>query len=1035
MRTQFVAFIAQLIFLLPFTASFAKAQKLPQDLPQGSFATPKTGVKWRFWIEDAAVDLDILRSDISEMSRVGASGFQFLCFQDYGGPVLIDPTEVAFGSDRFVNVTAVAIEAAIANNLTIDFTTGPAQGAGVPVFPDDVDMDGMNTELVFGSHFLEAGEHFDGPLPAPTILPFRNNLGSPVTGVNVTTMKLIGVIGASLAPGSNTSANRDSLDFNSVVDLTPQVQGSVDDSTASISWTPSFNGTSVLLAYFSRRNGFPEARGGFNGPEPDKPGSWGSFVVDHFSPSGANITAQFIDSNILAREDIGALLKQPGVGQYMWEDSMEFVAQVFWTAALPERFLERHGYNTSLALPVLHSLRPSIQSQVPNQTFDYGDSIDSNKFTNDYADTLTSLYIDYMTAVSTWARSVGLTYSNQPAYNFHLDTAASAAIPDTPEIESLGVPLIDEARQLSGGVHLGNRTIFSSETAARPGEAYAIRMIEILEDAKTQYAGSVNVVMLHGLAHSSDYPNTTWPGFTTFQYRFAEMHGPRMPAWDYYREYLDFLARTQHVLQQGVAKVDLAVYRKGYDITTDQPFQGTSLIEAGYTYEYVSPENFKLPGVSVVDGRLAPSGPAYKAFVLSRISNITVDAAQTLVEYADSGLPIVFVGSTPDDIPGFEIGDEQKSKVQNLMDELVGKPTVKIVDNEEDVASALAGMGVSPAASANPESPNLYTIVRQVEDESGSGMTAHYYLFNSNVSTSGSVTGPINFTLTLNPGFKGTPFTLDPWTGEVNPVAVYTVDDDGVISIPSVSLAPAQTALFTVTTLSSLEGVDVPSSHLTGVDADVSVVGFSDTAELRSFEDGEKQISFSNGSSQTVSFSLKGETTRELDGWELNITAWTPPADITVNQTHSLLVPLTPINLTQGLLPWDQLEVEGVNMTNISGVGTYVTSFEWDHTEDDGVGVQLDFGEVFHTVKAWLNGVQIPTADPTNPVVDISALVKQGTNTLRVDTASTFTNAINALGLEVISLGVPHSEDVDNQHYGLIAPVTLVPYGRVNITL
>ncbi|KAK7472301.1 hypothetical protein VKT23_000421 [Stygiomarasmius scandens] len=1019
----------QLTTFLLLATGLAQAQ----ILPRGSFASPKTGAKWRYWIEDAAVDLDVMRSDIFEMAHVGSSGFELLCFQHYGGHVVLDPAQVAFGSDRFVTVTAAAVEAAMSNNLTIDFTMGPSQGAGVPVFPDDVDMEGMNTELVFGSHFIEPGGSFDGPLPSPTLVPFVGPQGGTLQGANITSMNLVGVIGASLAPASNTSAERVSLDFDSIVDLTDQVQGSADDNTTSISWTPpSDNTTNVLLAYYSRRNGFPEAEGGFNGPERDKPGSWGSFVVDHFSPKGANITASFIQSNLLAREDIGAMLRQPGVGQYMWEDSMEFAAQVFWTESFAERFLERHGYNVSLTLPVLHSLSATIRSPEPSQVFDYGESIDWSKFTNDYSDTLTSLYIDYMSALSNWSHSVGMTFSNQPAYNFHLDTAASAAIPDTPEIESLGLPTIDEARQLSGGVHLGNHSIFSSETGARPGEAYAIRMIEILEDAKMQYAGGVNVVMLHGFAYSGDYPNTTWPGFTTFEYAFADMHGPRMPAWDHYREYLDFLSRTQYVLQQGVSKVDLAIYRKDYDITGEQPFQGTSLIQAGYTYEYISPENFKLPGAQVVDGRLAADGPAYKAFVLSRIQNITVDAAESLVQFADSGLPVIFVGSVPDDIPGYEVGDTQKSRVEELMNELVGKPSVVMVDNEEDVSGALKGMNVTPAVSINPESPNLYSIMREVQDE----QTAHFYLFNSNKSTSTSVTGPINnFTLTLNPGFKGTPFMLDPWTGVVSPVLVYTVDDDGVISIPSVSLAPAQTALFTVTTQSTFEGVTAPTNHLTSTDAGVEVIASSSSnGELRSFQEGPKQIVFSNGSSQTVNFSLQGKTQMELDGWQLNITAWMPPTDISQNKSQSLLVPLPPINLTDGLVPWDQLQVEGVDMKNISGVGTYVTSFEWDSADD--VGVQLDFGEVFHTLKAWLNGVQIPTADPTNPVVDISELVKEGGNELRVDTASTLLNAINALGPEVISLGQPRqATSPENQHYGLMAPVTLIPYGRVNISL
>ena len=130
----------------------------------------------------------------------------------------------------------------------------------------------------------------------------------------------------------------------------------------------------------------------------------------------------------------------------------------------------------------------------------------------------TSLYIDYMLSFNDWAESIGLQYSNQPGYDFQLDVAASAAIPTVPEIESLGLPLIDEARQLSGGVHLGNRSIFSSETGARPTLAMALTMAQLLEDSKAQFAGHVNLLMLHGYSYSGSYPETTWPGICTFAF-------------------------------------------------------------------------------------------------------------------------------------------------------------------------------------------------------------------------------------------------------------------------------------------------------------------------------------------------------------------------------------------------------------------------------------------------------------------------------------------------------------------------------------
>jgi hypothetical protein len=131
--------------------------------------------------------------------------------------------------------------------------------------------------------------------------------------------------------------------------------------------------------------------------------------------------------------------------------------------------------------------------------------------------------MDYMTTFRDWSHTIGFQFSNQPAYNFNLDVAASAAIPDAPEIESLGVPTIDQARQLTGGVHLGKHTIFSSETGARFGASYALRMSELLVDALTQYSGGVNMVVLHGFSYSGTYPNTTYVAI--FISSFLRMNG------------------------------------------------------------------------------------------------------------------------------------------------------------------------------------------------------------------------------------------------------------------------------------------------------------------------------------------------------------------------------------------------------------------------------------------------------------------------------------------------------------------------------
>ncbi|KAJ3710725.1 hypothetical protein C8R42DRAFT_690697, partial [Lentinula raphanica] len=779
-----------------------------------------------------------------------------------------------------------------------------------------------------GSHFLAAGETFDGPIPQPETFPLLR-FDDTIASANTSRLQLVGLIGAQVTDGANTSSTRVSLDFNTIQDLTSQVK--VSGNSTTVSWTP-----------FS------------NGPNP---GSWGSWAIDHFSPKG------------------------------MWEDSMEYQAQ-------------RHGYEVNVTLPVLHTL-PSNAQMTPNQTFDYGTTFNWDKFTEDYQDTLTSLYLDYMNGFSEWSHSIGMSYSNQSAYNLRLDTAASAAIPAAPEIESFGVPTIDRARQLSGGVHLGNRTIFSSELGARVYEANSIRMVELLQDANTQYAGGVNVVMLHGFPYSGYYPNTTWPGFTTVGYVFADMHGPRMPAWDHYKDYLVYLARTQYALQAGVVKVDIGIYRKGYDIDfTSPPYAGTSqLISSGYTYEYVSPENLNLPGVTVSNSRLAPYGPAYKAFILGRQQNITIDAARRLV----------------DDIPGYEIGNASiiMLQVQFSMSQLTAEPTVVVVDDEDGVPSTLVSLGVLPVVSSEPWSLTLFSVVLQTNDKSGT-KTAFFFLFNQGNSA-------INTTLTLDPAFTGSPFALDPWTRL------------RAISIPAVSLASNQTALFAVTSGTSFEGVPVPDVHITSAEHGVTAVvsntytSSSRHLQLRSLEPGSKQIITRAGERKIADFSLKGESSRVLSGWRLNITAWTTPEDL--SEPQSVLVRHSPIDLTEGLVPWNQID----GLANVSGVGTYVTFFEWAHAKDGAVGLLLDFGEIFHTVRAWLNGRQITTADPAHPVVDISDLVVYGSNTKWIDAARTLLNAINAVP-EVEMLGQRRLSILltlpESQQNGLISNVTFVPYAR-----
>ena len=68
------------------------------------------------------------------------------------------------------------------------------------------------------------------------------------------------------------------------------------------------------------------------------------------------------------------------------------------------------------------------------------------------------------------------------------------------------------------------------------------------------------MIVIHGFPTVTPYFNTTWPGYTTFDYMFTDMWNSIQPAWQHMSDYLNYVGRNQFILQQGSATVDLAFY-------------------------------------------------------------------------------------------------------------------------------------------------------------------------------------------------------------------------------------------------------------------------------------------------------------------------------------------------------------------------------------------------------------------------------------------------------------------------------------------
>ncbi|KAJ9653016.1 hypothetical protein H2198_007763 [Neophaeococcomyces mojaviensis] len=922
-----------------------------------TFADPPARVRprFRYWVPDASVDLETLQQDIVSASSVGAGGVELLGIYDYGFfgvPTPIpDWDTYAWGTPAWQAVLKRALQTHKDHNLSMDFAIGPSYGQGVPVEPDS---QGLAWDIKFFNATITPGNGFTGVIPgwgtgqligltsaAVTSVVHYNVTApsNPLTGAPAT---IVGKVNYTLASSSlkdHTAALSSNGEANLVNDLFPTGSG--------IEQYRLF-ATYIYHSY---------TRATAAGPNPQNFIQNGSFAVDHFSATGAQTTTDFWDQYLLFN-DTTALLKE--VGNFAWEDSTEINSLLYWTPALPQTFEDQHGYDIIPYIPVLlngnnvNDVVALLYEPTGPPEFFWLDESDSGfSHIDDYRSTLGSLYAEYLGALKSWSNQrLGLNFSAQVGYNMPMDVLAQVPDVDAPELESLGFQrIIDNYRQYVGPANLAGKRVISDEVGAVQGGVYQLTMPELLWDIKRAFAAGVNQMVIHGLPYSGNFSNTTWPSFTTFSYLFAEMHGPHQPAWRHYSNSLNFIGRSQSILQSGVPKRDLAIYQKDSKsgLTTPKYFSD-DLVRAGYAYEYLSPDNFALPEVHVADGSLSPNGPAYKAMLLRGNDSMTLFGAQKLVEYAQAGLPIIVQGGIPTKVIGSNANE--KSEIPKVLGSLTALPSIHQISWTDSVAEALQKVNVQPRALLGSGMNSIYTNWRR-DAEAG---TDYIYVYSDNTANAGTITFQS----------KGTPYYFDAWTGNVSAIANYTRTSDGRTSI-YINLAGNQTTIVGFTE-SQISGIRLPSS-----------------------------------TSSPAKCQPTTTTTQTLTNWNLTITEFAPPTDLlnvqgTIYKNHSFT------SLSSPLQSWSSISS---SMTNVSGIGTYTTTFTLTSASSSGAFVDFT-SPIYHTIHASVNNRPLPPLDLAHARADITEYLNPvgQVNLLTVEVATPLYNELRPIWYQLRTVGV-----------------------------
>lgn len=1036
MKMRFRKLMAWLLALCLLAGGSAFATAIPETPDGATFAeqfkdieTTGVGGMVRWWLPGSNLDQAELAREVYALKEAGFAGAEVVYHKVYDGG-----NGDGWMSEQWIESCLTILNAAKECGLQIDFMmTGG--NLSIPVddpsatLATDRQLSKQITEVV-----LEPG--YDGSAMAVEI-------GIPEANAQVYMGKLISISAAkvlSVAEDGMVTLDIDSvignytamdesdtrfakeetrLDAFTAEDLTVEIAFPANDTDAAITYN--------VFALWQ----VPTA------------GQFGTmYYIDHLSPEGANAILAYYDAAIAEHPELGELLSE--VGGCLFGDSLELTNTGEWSYTMLEEFYDQYGYDCAPYLISLFNTArrgfgfPGMQDDTVQLVYDFADG-KGDAFRNSYYATVTDLYIKNHVAIfEAWAQQYGMHYRGQSTYNYYaFNSEASLDIPVT-ETESLHFKdYTTPYRAQAGSAHVGNGTgIYSSEVGEEMNRAYMQTWQEELWHMNRLFIAGVNNIIHHGFAYATNLedPNETWPGYLGM-FSCGNDLKTFFPSFAYLNDYNDYTARVSFLLRQGHADVDLAVFNYEWNLqgeNTSNLYGDDGLIDSlGYNFDIIQPAFFDLEGAVVEDGVLFPESASYKAILFDNETSLPLATAQKLAEYAQTGLPMVFVGGLPTvvgEYTGTADGDEAaQAAFDEAMAALAASDCVRIADAYAQVPELLGELGVFPDAAYDAN--RIMTAHRAVENAD------YYFISNQTALVDWETRWQNEEGVEADITFQGNgkPYELNLWTGDITPIAEYAVNEDGSITL-HVTLAANDSRAFAIAEDGWYTGEAVDDLSAIIGDADF-VYGADGALTLRATSAGDYAASLSDGSSFEATVEAVPEA-QVLENWHLQFINHAPVADeVTYWNTVQETVYDADIGAPVSFNALDDLE----GCENMSGVGIYTTTIAWDSSTASGA--YLDLGTVKDLYRLYVNDTEVPGANPLDPRFDIGAYLVDGENTLRVEAASNLYNAV--VGVRGYSVTMPSSfggnamemlpDELSNLQFGLLGQVVLTPYCDVAV--
>jgi hypothetical protein len=665
-----------------------------EPLDAERFAAPETddrpGVRW-WWQSPVPVE-ELTR----QLNAIADAGF---------GEVEIAFSPGFWGDERQRHALGTVLTEAERIGVGVAMTLGASWPIKTPNTTTGTEFAAQ--ELQYGSVKLSSGESGPVRLPAPF-----DDLESkrPSKLERVTAARIVQwndqptIVKAEDATGSRTFIHpplaSTVLDAESLVDLTPQVVEST------IQWAP-HDGDWVIFAFWMR-----DCEQG---------------ATSFLDGRAAIAATEYLDEHQIGADNL-ALLRRTGTE--LFEDSLELNADsLFWTSDILNRFTERHGYDATPYLPLLFAHGMSRywvpnEEPVPDFELDRGAGA---RVRRDYYRLLTDLYIsDHLLFLQEWSMGHGLRHKSQVAYGQNLEPIRSnrdfVRAGGRAEGESLNsgdrAPMnpahatwrfaLDWQRSIVGGAHQGGALRVSTELGAQFRAAYALTLGDLQQMLAKEWAAGITKPFVHGVA--TQEPGTAWPTQSRFWNVVSDSwNDTHFPEWANWLPLTDYWARGTAVLETGVARTDIAIYRDGFlttaargvidpteDATAPSRLADTESLElAGFTVQFVDPIGLAEACTVGNDGTLFPEGPAYRGLIVDERA-LPPEAAEAIANAAERGVRIVIVGELPSVDSGFASGGTADERVRAALARTLALPSTTHVEAMTEAADAFAHLGLVP---------------------------------------------------------------------------------------------------------------------------------------------------------------------------------------------------------------------------------------------------------------------------------------------------------------------------------------------------